>query len=81
MDSIPCLIKPVGMDGKYPGCAIVFTSGKYANNTPASLRYNEDDLIRKTLIQTGGNISKAARILNIDRATIYRHRNQWQSSH
>ncbi len=77
MDSIPCLIKPVGMDDKYPGYVIVFTSGKYASNTPASLRYNEDELIRKTLIQTGGNISKAARILNIDRATIYRRRNHW----
>jgi len=79
--SISCLMKPVGMDGKYPGCAIVFTSGKYANNTPASLRYNEDELIRKTLIQTGGNISKAAKILNIDRTTIYRRRKHWQSSH
>ena len=80
MNSIPCVIKPVSMGGKQLGCSIVFTNGKCANNTPASLRYNEDDLIRKTLIQTGGNISKAARILNIDRATIYRRRKQWQSS-
>ena len=80
MDSITCLIKPVVMNGKHLGCAIVFTSGKCANHTPASLRYNEDDLIRKTLIQTGGNISKAARILNIDRTTIYRRRKHWQSS-
>jgi transcriptional regulator of acetoin/glycerol metabolism len=79
-DSISYLIKPIAMDGRQPGCAIVFTNGKCAGNTPASLRYNEDDLIRKTLIQTGGNISKAARILNIDRATIYRRRKQWQSS-
>ena len=79
--SIPYLVKPVGMNGKQFGCAIVFTSGKCAKNTRASLRYNEDDLIRKTLIQTGGNISKAARILNIDRATIYRRRKHWQSSH
>ena len=77
-DSISYLVKPIAMDGRQHGCAIVFTSGKYAGNTPASLRYNEDDLIRKTLIQTGGNISKAARILNIDRATIYRRRKQWQ---
>jgi transcriptional regulator of acetoin/glycerol metabolism len=80
MDSIPYRIKPVTMDGKQVGCSIVFTSGKCANHTPASLRYNEDDLIRKTLIQTGGNISKAARILNIDRTTIYRRRKHWQSS-
>ena len=79
--SVPYLVKPVGMNGKQSGCAIVLTSGKCANNTRASLRYNEDDLIRKTLIQTGGNISKAARILNIDRATIYRRRKYWQSSH
>ena len=80
MDSIPYLIKPVTMDDKQVGCAIVFTSGKRASHTPASLRYNEDDLIRKTLIQTGGNISKAARILNIDRTTIYRRSKNWQSS-
>jgi transcriptional regulator of acetoin/glycerol metabolism len=79
-DSITYLIKPVAMDGRKHGCAIVFTNGKCAGNTPASLRYNKDDLIRKTLIQTGGNISKAARILNIDRATIYRRRKQWKLS-
>ena len=80
MDSIAYLIKPVAMNGKQVGCAIVFTSGKCANSIPESLRYNEDDLIRKTLVQTGGNISKAARILNIDRTTIYRRRKHWQSS-
>jgi transcriptional regulator of acetoin/glycerol metabolism len=80
MDSISYLIKPIDMDGKQRGCAIVFTSGTCAGNTSASLRYNEDDLMRKTLIQTGGNISKAARILNIDRATIYRRRKHWRSS-
>ena len=80
MDSIPCLIKPVGISGKIIGCAIVFTSGRRVNNSPDSLRSNEDDLIRKTLFQTGGNISKAARILNINRATIYRRRKHWQSS-
>ncbi len=79
MDSIACLIKPVAMNGKQPGSVIVFTSNECANNTPVSLRYNEDDLIRRTLIQTGGNISKAARILNIDRTTIYRRRKHWQS--
>jgi PAS domain-containing protein len=80
MDSIPCLIKPVGISGKIIGFAIVFTSGRRINNAPESLRSNEDDLIRKTLFQTGGNISKAARILNINRATIYRRRKHWQSS-
>lgn len=81
VDSIPYLIKPVGREGKQLGCAIVFTSGKCASNISTSLRYNEDDLIRKTLIQTGGNISKAARILNINRTTIYRRHKHWQSSH
>ena len=80
MDSIPCLIKPVGISGKIIGCAIVFTSGRRVNNAPDSLRSNEDDLIRKTLFQTGGNISKAASILNINRATIYRRRKHWRSS-
>jgi len=80
IDSIAYLVKPVAINGKQLGCTIVFTSGKRASNTPASLRYNKDDLIRKTLIQTGGNISKAARILNIDRTTIYRRRKHWNSS-
>jgi transcriptional regulator of acetoin/glycerol metabolism len=81
VDLMPCLIKPVGINGNRLGCVIVFTSGKITNSIPESLRANEDELIRKTLIQTGGNISKAARILNIDRATIYRRRKHWQSSH
>lgn len=80
MNSIHCLIKPVGISGKILGCVVVFTSGRRVDNAPESLRANEDDLIRKTLFQTGGNISKAARILNIDRATIYRRRKLWQSS-
>ena len=78
--SAHCTIKSVVIKGERLGCVIIFRSGKRANNTRTSLRYNEDDLIRKTLNQTAGNISKAARILNIDRATIYRRRKQWQSS-
>ncbi|RKZ70296.1 MAG: hypothetical protein DRQ48_06550 [Gammaproteobacteria bacterium] len=77
MDSIPYLVKPVSMNGKQLGCAIVFTSGRCANNIPVSLRDNEDELIKKTLIQTDGNITRAAEILNIDRATIYRRRKHW----
>lgn len=80
IDSLPCLIKPVEINGKSIGCIIVFTSAKCTDKTTTSLRTNEDELIRKTLVNTGGNISKAARILNIDRATIYRRRKHWQSS-
>jgi transcriptional regulator of acetoin/glycerol metabolism len=43
--------------------------------TPATakgLRGVWDDLIRRTLNETGGNVSKAAAILGIDRSTIYR---------
>jgi len=80
MKSAHCTIKSVEIRGERLGCVIIFRNGKCANNTASSLRCNEEGLIRKTLIQTGGNISKAARILNIDRATIYRRRKQWQSS-
>jgi len=76
--SAHCTIKSVVKRGERLGCVIIFRSSKRTNSAPTSLRHNEDDLIRKTLIQTGGNISKAARILNIDRATIYRRRKQWQ---
>ncbi len=48
------------------------TTGAGEHSRTTSLRDIGDDLIRDTLAQTGGNISKAARILNINRATIYR---------
>jgi len=37
----------------------------------------KDDLIKRTLEQTGNNISRAAKILGIDRSTIYRRRSKW----
>ncbi len=37
-----------------------------------NLKSINDDLIRKVLAQTGGNISRAAKILGINRTTIYR---------
>lgn len=40
--------------------------------TNRDLRTVNDELIRTTLVRTGGNVSKAARILGIDRSTIYR---------
>jgi transcriptional regulator of acetoin/glycerol metabolism len=42
-----------------------------------NLRSINDELIRCTLKQTDNNISKAARILGIDRSTIYRRRRYW----
>ena len=51
-----------------------------AKSTASDLRSIEDDLIKKTLAQAGGNISETARILGIDRTTIYRRRKHWQSS-
>jgi len=44
------------------------------------LRSVENDLIKNTLVQTGGNVSETARILGIDRTTIYRRRKHWQQS-
>lgn len=72
------LLKPIKLNGERLGCFIMIIGGSHIYNNLSSLRSNEDELIRKTLIQTGGNISKAARILNIDRATIYRRRKNWQ---
>ncbi len=37
-----------------------------------------DELIKQTLKQTNHNISRAARILGIDRTTIYRRMRKWQ---
>jgi sigma-54 dependent transcriptional regulator, acetoin dehydrogenase operon transcriptional activator AcoR len=39
----------------------------------------EDELIRKTLNETQGNISKAAKVLGVNRSTIYRRINRWES--
>ncbi len=78
MSNAHFLLKPIKINGERLGCFIINTSGRHIYNDLTSLRSNEDELIRKTLIQTGGNISKAARILNIDRATIYRRRKNWQ---
>lgn len=41
------------------------------------MREVADDLIRRTLEQTEGNISEAARRLGINRSTIYRRRQSW----
>lgn len=43
------------------------------------MRKVEDDLIRRALVETGGNISEASRRLGIDRSTIYRRKRRWQS--
>ena len=69
---------PIIENGERLGCFIMIIDGKKIHHDSTSLRSNEDELIRKTLEQTSGNISKAARILNIDRATIYRRRKNWQ---
>jgi sigma-54 dependent transcriptional regulator, acetoin dehydrogenase operon transcriptional activator AcoR len=78
MDSARFQFTPIMDNGERLGCFITILGGKQIHNNLTSLRSNEDELIRKTLMQTGQNISKAARILNIDRATIYRRRKNWQ---
>ena len=51
------------------------------NNIDAqSLRAINDELIKATLIETNGNISKAAKVLGIDRTTIYRRKKNWESN-
>jgi transcriptional regulator with PAS, ATPase and Fis domain len=41
------------------------------------LRGREDAIIRETLLQTGGNVAEAARILAINKTTIYRWMKRW----
>jgi transcriptional regulator of acetoin/glycerol metabolism len=76
-NSIHALIRPIKTKTGTSGCFILFIDKNNYSGISTSLQSNEDDLIRKTLIHTGGNISKAARILNIDRTTIYRRRKNW----
>lgn len=42
-----------------------------------NLRSVSDELIKQTLKQNNNNVSKSARILGIDRTTIYRRRRHW----
>jgi transcriptional regulator of acetoin/glycerol metabolism len=72
------LLKPIMIEGKKLGCFIMVIGGNNIINNFTSLRSQEDDLIKNTLIKTNNNISKAAKILNIDRTTIYRRRKIWQ---
>lgn len=41
------------------------------------LRGREDAIIRETLSQTGGNVAEAARVLAINKTTIYRWMKRW----
>ncbi len=41
------------------------------------LRGLQHDLIRRTLEESGGNITEAARRLGIDRTTLYRYKKRW----
>ncbi|MFH0343239.1 MAG: sigma-54-dependent Fis family transcriptional regulator [Chromatiales bacterium] len=41
------------------------------------LRGVQQDLIRRTLEESGGNITEAARRLGIDRTTLYRYKKRW----
>jgi sigma-54 dependent transcriptional regulator, acetoin dehydrogenase operon transcriptional activator AcoR len=47
-------------------------SAQPCRKTAGKLRRVEDELIRNTLAETGGNLSAAARRLGIDRSTLYR---------
>lgn len=71
-------IEPVKINKEIIGCFIMFIDKKQKSKHSSSLQSNEDELIRKALLQSGGNISKAAKMLNINRTTIYRRRKNWQ---
>ena len=75
---VQLLLRPIMIEGKPLGCVIMVIEGDNVINSFTSLRSKEDDLIRNTLLNTNNNVSKAAKILNIDRTTIYRRRKNWQ---
>ena len=79
IDKVNCRLVPVTLDHSNAGTIIHITSGKIIStfNNKKSLRSYEDELIKLTLDKAGGNISKAAKILNIDRSTIYRKMKRW----
>lgn len=41
-------------------------------STPLSIRRNEEEIIKQAIYISGGNISKASRILGVSRSTLYR---------
>ena len=71
-------VEAVKKDKEIIGCFVMFIDKNHENRPSSSLQSKEDELIRKALLQTGGNISKAAKLLNINRTTIYRRRKYWQ---
>ena len=78
VNHVNCRMVPVKFDHSNAGTIIHITSGKIINKfDKKSLRSYEDELIKLTLDKAGGNISKAAKILNIDRSTIYRKMKKW----
>ncbi len=77
-DHVRLLVKPFKIKRQTMGCFIMILDKNSHHHASTSLQSNEDEIIRRALKQTEGNISKAARILNIDRTTIYRRRKNWQ---
>ncbi len=75
-EHVRILIKPSKLKNDTIGCFVMFIND-INPSIPTSLQSNEDELIRRALVKADGNISKAARILNINRTTIYRRRKNW----
>lgn len=78
MGTTRLLLNPIRIEGNQSGCFIMVIGGNNIINNFTTLRSREDDLIKNTLLKTNNNITKAAKILNIDRTTIYRRRKNWQ---
>lgn len=78
MGTTRLFLKPIMIDGNQSGCFIMVIGGNNIINNFTTLRSQEDDLIKNTLLKTNNNITKAAKILKIDRTTIYRRRKNWQ---
>ncbi|MBL1142391.1 MAG: hypothetical protein HND53_10205 [Proteobacteria bacterium] len=76
-DPARLLVKPYKKHREILGCFLMVIDKHRHKTISTSLQLNEDELIKKALLKAGGNVSKAARMLNIDRTTIYRRRKNW----
>ena len=77
-------LEPIAEKGRVVGAVVVLKVHQNSIVLPevvvgqdAGLKTLGDAVIKKTLVQTNYNISRAAKLLGIDRTTIYRRMRKW----